>query len=151
MHKKNINKIVSLFIIVGIGLFSFFLNTPSDLTAQETPHLRENSDKIEKAFYKKQSDIQVLGVGVVVKILKDDLKGHKHQRFILRLKSGHTILVAHNIDLAPKIHSLKKGDSVEFYGEYEYNKKGGVVHWTHHDPRKRHINGWLKHQHATYQ
>ena len=31
--------------------------------------------------------------------------------------------MAHNIDLAPKIEDLHKGDIVEFNGEYEYNEK----------------------------
>jgi hypothetical protein len=40
---------------------------------------------------------------------------------------------------------------VEFFGEYEWNAKGGVVHWTHHDPQGLHENGWLKHQGRLYQ
>ena len=35
--------------------------------------------------------------------LPDDNKGTRHQRFILKLSSGQTLLVAHNIDLADKI------------------------------------------------
>ena len=40
---------------------------------------------------------------------------------------------------------------IEFYGEYEWNEKGGVVHWTHRDPRGNHESGWLKHKGSTYQ
>jgi Protein of unknown function (DUF3465) len=61
------------------------------------------------------------------------------------------VLVAHNIDLAPKINRLRTRDTVEFYGEYEWNSKGGVIHWTHHDPGGQHIDGWLKHDSKTYQ
>lgn len=110
-----------------------------------------SNTEISKAYKKHQSDVQVHGVGKVVKLLRDDLKGSKHQRFILKLPSKLTILIAHNIDLAKRINDIKVGDSVEFYGEYEWNKKGGVVHWTHHDPRARHIGGWLKHNGRTYQ
>ena len=67
------------------------------------------------------------------------------------LREAIRILVAHNIDLSPKIEDLKVGDSVEFYGEYEWNNKGGVIHWTHHDPRKKHKDGWLKHKGKIYQ
>ena len=84
-------------------------------------------------------------------ILPDDNDGSRHQRFILRLESGQTVLIAHNIDLAPRIDSLSEGNLVEFYGEYEWNSRGGVVHWTHHDPRGSHVDGWLKHDGQTYQ
>jgi hypothetical protein len=106
---------------------------------------------IKSAFENHQSDVQVKGSGVVIRILSDDNKGSRHQKFILKLSSGQTILIAHNIDLAPRINSISKGDQVQFYGEYEWNKKGGVVHWTHHDPKGHHTGGWLKHNGSTYQ
>lgn len=106
---------------------------------------------IDKAYANKQSNIQVQGVGKVIKVLSDDNKGSRHQRFILKLSSNSTILIAHNIDLAPRIENLKIDDSIEFYGEYEWNKQGGVIHWTHHDPRGKHKDGWLKHNGKIYQ
>jgi hypothetical protein len=106
---------------------------------------------LRDAYDNRQSDIQVQGEGIVTKILADDLDGSRHQRFILRLSSGQTVLVAHNIDLAPRIGGLRTGDSVAFYGEYEWNPKGGVIHWTHHDPGGRHTAGWLKHGGELYQ
>lgn len=105
---------------------------------------------LTNAYKNRQSDLQVQGEGVVTKMLPDDLAGSRHQRFILRLSTGQTLLIAHNIDLAPRISRLSTGDTVEFCGEYEWNSKGGVIHWTHHDPNGRHIGGWLKHQGKTY-
>ncbi|MDA3925846.1 MAG: DUF3465 domain-containing protein [Kiritimatiellae bacterium] len=107
---------------------------------------------LNRAFRNRTSDLQVSGSGRVSKTLSDDTKGSRHQRFILKLDSGQTLLVAHNIDLAPRINSLRVGDTVAFNGEYEWNSKGGVVHWTHHDPPggSRHVGGWLKHKGRTY-
>ena len=106
---------------------------------------------LKQAFENEQSDIQVEGEGTVWKTLPDDNKGTRHQRFILKLSSGQTLLVAHNIDLADKIKGLKKGDKVAFYGEYEWSEQGGVIHWTHRDPSGRHTDGWLKHDGRLYQ
>ena len=94
---------------------------------------------------------QVEGSGTVVRVLSDDNDGSRHQRFILELASGRTLLVAHNIDLAPRIDSIREGDTVSFYGEFQSNPQGGVIHWTHHDPQGRHPGGWLRHEGRTYQ
>ncbi|MGZ5585063.1 MAG: DUF3465 domain-containing protein [Methylobacter sp.] len=102
------------------------------------------------SFTTQKSSSQVSGQGVVIKLLPDDNNGSRHQRFIIKLPSGQTLLIAHNIDLAPKINALREGDSIQFYGEYEWNEKGGVVHWTHRDPKGVHQAGWLEHQGKRY-
>lgn len=110
------------------------------------------SDKaLINAFENQISNIQIGGSGEVTKILSDDTQGIQHQRFIIRLKSGLTLMIAHNIDLAPRVNALKVGDQINFYGEYEWNSMGGVVHWTHHDPNSRHEGGWLNHGGKLYQ
>lgn len=112
---------------------------------------QDADNTLETAFNNRQSHLQVQGEGIVMKILRDDLEGSRHQRFILKLSIGQTLLVSHNIDVAPRINELRTGDTVEFFGEYEWNSKGGVLHWTHHDPSGHHIGGWLKHKGKTYQ
>ncbi|NQZ93075.1 MAG: DUF3465 domain-containing protein [Moritella sp.] len=109
-----------------------------------------NDGVLKRAYQSQQSDIQVKGSGKVTRILPDDNDGSRHQKFILRLKNRQTVLVAHNIDLAPRINKLKVGDFVQFYGEYEWNSRGGVIHWTHKDPRNNHQHGWLKHRGRIY-
>ena len=109
-----------------------------------------DDDPIARAFESGVSDIQVEGEGTVTRLLPDDLNGSRHQRFIVQLASGQTLLVSHNIDLAPRINGLEVGDSVRFNGEYVWNEKGGVIHWTHHDPRGRHVAGWVIHNGKTY-
>ena len=124
----------------------------TDAAQQQIGSGKESAEAVLKqAFENEQSDIQVEGEGTVWKTLPDDNKGTRHQRFILKLSSGQTLLVAHNIDLADKIKGLKKGDKVAFYGEYEWSEQGGVIHWTHHDPSGRHTDGWLKHDGRLYQ
>lgn len=110
-----------------------------------------DDSSIGRAFKTRTSNVKVEGEGVVTRTLKDDLAGSRHQRFVVRLASGQTILIAHNIDIAPRVNGLRKGDSLRFNGEYIWNKDGGMVHWTHHDPEGRHAAGWLKHNGRTYQ
>lgn len=109
-----------------------------------------DDDSIGRAFATRASNIQVEGEGSVSRILPDDVNGPRHQRFILRLASGQTLLISHNIDIAPRIDGLTVGDHVRFNGEYVWNEKGGVVHWTHHDPQGKHVSGWLIHDGKTY-
>lgn len=97
------------------------------------------------------SHAEVQGAGVVMRLLPDDDSGSAHQRFIIRLPSGQTLLIAHNIDLAPAVDNLRVGDTIEYKGEYEWNPNGGVVHWTHHDPAHQHADGWLKHDGHVFQ
>ncbi|MBO6512848.1 MAG: DUF3465 domain-containing protein [Phycisphaerales bacterium] len=83
----------------------------------------------------------------VVKILNDDNEGSRHQRFLLAVdyepSPTDSILVAHNIDLAPRV-PVEEGSVIRIYGQYEWNDRGGVIHWTHHDPRGRHAEGWIE-------
>ncbi|HKR61445.1 MAG TPA: DUF3465 domain-containing protein, partial [Pyrinomonadaceae bacterium] len=110
-----------------------------------------NDSQIDRAFENGASDVQVEGEGVVTRILPDDLDGSRHQRFIVRLASGRTVLISHNIDLAPRVNALREGDRVSFYGEYVWSEEGGKFHWTHHDPRGKHVAGWVKHKGRMYQ
>ncbi len=137
-------------IAIGFALYACFEKNPNLIGSPATQH-SASDQQLASAYNNRQSDIQVRGSGEVINILPDDTNGSQHQKFILELASGQTLLVAHNIDLAPRINTLREGDAIEFYGEYEWNAQGGVLHWTHHDPGGRHENGWLKFEGDTYQ
>jgi len=124
----------------------------SPSTVSQSTQVFSGSDEIlARAFKQRSRNLQVEGQGVVQKVLSDDNDGSRHQRFILALASGQTLLIAHNIDLAPRVVGLRAGDAVSFSGEYEWNPEGGVIHWTHRDPGKRHPAGWIKHNGKVYQ
>ena len=143
-----VKNLLFITVIAGLVYYFYLCEKPSTSQTSNTDKVTKNNvlssddtERIAHAYRSRQSDLQVRASGKVIRILPDDTEGRRHQKFILKLSNNQTVLIAHNIDLAPKIFSLSNGDIVEFYGEYEWNSKGGVVHWTHHDPKNNHIGG----------
>lgn len=142
---------------IGLAYLGYSLNEPS-IQAREASQVETiavdasvSNTALKHAFEQRKSSLLVKGRGQVIKLLPDDQKGSRHQRFIVKVNPQQTVLIAHNIDLAPRIEYLAEGDEVTFSGEYEWNSKGGVVHWTHHDPQGHHPDGWLQHEGQIYQ
>jgi Protein of unknown function (DUF3465) len=108
-------------------------------------------DPVAEAFERRSRNLLITVEGRVDRILSDDHEGSRHQRFILRTFSEHTVLVAHNIDLAPRLEGLKQGERLVLHGEYEWNPQGGVIHWTHHDPDGTHPAGYIERNGRRYQ
>lgn len=102
-----------------------------------------DSTSLQHAIATKAKDVAVEGSGKVVKLLPDDTEGDRHQRLLLDVSAQQTVLIAHNIDVGKRI-AVREGATVSFKGEYVWNDRGGVVHWTHHDPRGKHPDGWVK-------
>ena len=119
-------------------------------SAAPTTATESGAEVVARAFREKTSGLVVEASGTVVRILADDTKGSRHQRFLLRLEDGQTLLFAHNIDLAPRV-PVSTGDTIRFRGQYEWNDRGGVIHWTHGDPGGRRPGGWIRHQDRTYE
>jgi hypothetical protein len=141
---------VKKILLVGAVLAIFYYLNREPAEIRHSPDATRDAPAAD-VFDSRSSGTLVSGKGRVTRVLGDDSLGDRHQRFILELDSGQTILVAHNIDLAPRIEALREGDLVEFSGEYEWNDKGGIVHWTHHDPQGQHPGGWLRHEGRTYE
>lgn len=127
--------------------------SPSDAVAQDAPRPAQSCDDnaLAAAYRNHESRVEACGHGTIAKVLKDDTQGARHQRFIVRLPSGQSVLIAYNFDIAPRIEGLRAGAPIEFTGEYEWNGQGGVVHWTHRDPAGRHPPGWIRYGGRQYQ
>lgn len=146
--KKIVLALIALVVVITIPNMPDGIGTDTGAdtrSAVRTPQLAE------AAINNWRSGSQVSGSGIVQRVLSDDNNGSRHQRFILELSSGRTVLIAHNIDLAPRVMSISDGDQVSFYGQFETNDRGGVIHWTHKDPQGRHVDGWLEHRGKRYQ
>ena len=139
-----VRKWIVVVLLIGMSLLGLDQFTPSRDGRAPPPQSERRGEDITESFNRAADRTQVMGAGIVAKMLNDDDDGSRHQRFVLRLASGQTLLVAHNIDLAPRVAPLDVGDRVAFNGEYIWNQKGGTLHWTHHDPANRHTDGWLE-------
>jgi hypothetical protein len=150
----------AVFVLLAAG---WYYSRPASLRppiAQSAPGPRSGSpvmpqasgeDQAARAFAD-QADGRLITVqGTVDRLLADDRDGSPHQRFVVRTSSGQTLMVAHNIDLAPRLDGLRQGDSVALYGEYVWNNHGGLMHWTHRDPSGRHAAGYIEWQGRRYQ
>ncbi len=97
------------------------------------------------AFAQHRSGVEVDAEGTVTRVLGTRAgKQSPHTGFLVQLQPcGVTVRVEANTDFTG-IVPVRRGDDVVLRGEYEYYAIGGVIHWTHHDPRGRHPGGYVK-------
>jgi hypothetical protein len=67
---------------------------------------------------------------------------HTHEQFDVRRDDGATFRVVDNVSLAPRVPA-RPGDGVTVQGELVHDRGKPLVHWTHHDPRHRHADGFI--------
>ncbi len=150
MQKKS-NKLISIIVLIISAYFANYYvqgSSQSDTTHKEKYTNKRTSNKqLETLITKRQSNEIITIDAQVINILSDDNKGDRHQRMIVK-NGKNTLLLAHNIDIAPRIPA-KKGDFLQIKGEYEWNEKGGVVHWTHRSTSS-HADGWIIHNNKKY-
>lgn len=151
----SIKKLFSILLVLCLTLIFTACRAPNNAQALESPAVTSSEQMdagaIVEAYNAHRNLPQVQGSGIVVKVLKDDTNGLRHQKFLLKVSDNITILIAHNIDLAPRVDNIHEGDIIGFKGEYIYTPKGGTVHWTHKDPRGKHAAGWLEHKAKIYE
>jgi translation initiation factor IF-1 len=108
-----------------------------------TPTQTFPQEEILQAQGEQARHIEVTVTAQVVKLLRDDTEGLPHERFLIGLNNGTTVLVAHDTKMAPRV-PLQAGDVVTIHGEYIWTEKGGVLHWTHHTDTIRHPGGYIE-------
>jgi hypothetical protein len=146
--------LLALLLLAGLGLWSTrrapappagVTNapriSPPPIPANPTPAADPNAALLAAA-QQQRSHAQLFAVGRVTRLLADDNEGSRHQKFLLRATPELTVLVVYNLDLAPRV-PVAVGDSVTVRGEYIWNEKGGLIHWTHKDPAGKHQPGWV--------
>ncbi len=148
--KKKSHKIVSLIALLISAYFAnnYVQENDSPVSYREQTQAKLTSNKqLESLIKKRQSNTIITLEAIVINVLSDDNQGDRHQRLIIK-NGKNTLLLAHNIDIAPRVPVIK-GDRIKVRGEYEWNAKGGVIHWTHRSTNS-HANGWILHKKKKY-
>lgn len=147
-------KLCGLWVILAMGMM---MGSMQHLAAEPAPKVLAVRQKISasdkrlmEAWEQGLSEFKIRCTGVVVRKLPDDLFGSRHQRFILKLATGQTLLVAHNIDLAPRVARLRVRDKLIINGEYIWNEEGGIMHLTHRNPSGSGFHGWIRKNGKSY-
>ena len=142
--------LIAIVIAIAVYRGDSALDSPLEPVSTVSADGDRAASKLQRLFDERRSGVVVEGSGTVAKILPDDTQGSRHQRFILEVGRAQTLLISHNIDLAPRVDDIREGDTIRFRGQYEWNERGGVIHWTHHDPDGRRPGGWIRHHGRAY-
>ena len=97
------------------------------------------------AYADGRSHVEVVADGTVTRTLGvQQGRVSPHEGFLMRLDSACSVIVRVevNADFTGAI-PIQQGQHVLVKGEYEYYPLGGVIHWTHRDPRGRHAGGYV--------
>jgi len=144
LSRNTLRRLLPLIVLVLLALYQYY-GPPSEGQSSAPPGGSEQ--RSAEVAWRAGQWLEL--TGTVQRLLSDDDQGSRHQRFIVSLAEGRTLLIAHNIDLAQRV-PLRQGDSVRLRGRYEPNERGGVVHWTHHDPQGDHSGGWIEYEGTLY-
>lgn len=86
----------------------------------------------------------------IKKMLREEDYREPHQRFLLMLSNGTTVLVANDLQYGTYA-PVQEGNVVRIHGEYIWNERGGVLHWTHKSDEPRHESGYIDFNGMRYQ
>ncbi|MGI9283919.1 MAG: DUF3465 domain-containing protein [Pseudomonadales bacterium] len=138
---------LALAVLIGGALLLRYFEQADNSSPTKAPGIKQSQDGFEtlkQAVAQQRSEVWFAETQFKLrKELEDDNYGDRHQRFLVERAGLPSLLVAHNIDLAPRA-PLSHGMTIYIKGRYEWNEKGGVIHWTHHDPQRREPGGWLR-------
>jgi hypothetical protein len=110
---------------------------------------------VYEAWREERSRVEVTAHGAVARILGErGGPSGPHLGLLLHLSGGEgrglTVRVEDNLDLTGPI-ALREGEAITVRGEYIYDPRGGLIHYTHRDPRGRHEAGYVEVDGRIYQ
>ncbi|WP_376694749.1 DUF3465 domain-containing protein [Wenzhouxiangella sp. EGI_FJ10305] len=109
-----------------------------------------DNERLLNAFEQGRTGVWVSGHGIVAQLIGDEtVSGERHQRMVVNVAGGLDLIVRHSIEQSERV-PVAQGDTVAFQGRYEWNGRGGVLGYTHHDPEQPGDGGWVRYKGTTY-
>lgn len=102
----------------------------------------DDSQLVQAVNNRRQLNFVEGGDLVVTKVLPDDTQGSEHQKWVVRLSSGKTLLAVYNLDMCERV-PLQEGDHIAMGGQFIWTNQGGLLHWLHRDPRGHRPDGYV--------
>lgn len=129
----------SLVVVAVLAIFNYFTKNSSQ---NDKPQNQDVSYYLEN---KKDSYYIEITQAKVVKVLEDDQEDIKHQKWLVRLPSNHTLLAIYNIDYYERV-PIQEGDEISLAGELGHNDQTGkpFIHWLHLDDTGKRPYGYVK-------
>lgn len=154
MAGYSVRNLVVIALLLGAAGWQYFSGSVGSSTTQPTSQTANSSGgasanqaktiaQLRAAANDPNAKFWTVIQGTVIKNLKDDNEGDRHQKFLVQIADDLTLLVSHNIDVASRV-PVREGAPVKIQGEYVWNNRGGVIHWTHHDPKGRKTGGFIE-------
>jgi hypothetical protein len=112
-----------------------------------------NNAQVCSLYASGSSGVEVIAQGTVLGILgMHNGPSGEHEGFFLKLNQECDLMlrVETNVDITGPV-PIQNGETVTVKGQFEDDAEGGVIHWTHHDPRGRHVSGYVEANGKLYQ
>lgn len=116
---------------------------PNDRGEERSPGNEDDSEIVRAVVNRRRVDF-VEGRGmVVIRTLADDTNGLRHQKWVVQLSNGSSMMAVYNLDMCERV-ALKVGDHVAMGGQFVWTNQGALLHWLHYDPRKTRPDGYVE-------
>lgn len=104
---------------------------------------------VQDAYRYHQTGMMAEVTGTVARVLMDDKDDPRHQKFIIRMTNGQSLLILHDQVSGDQV-PVKVDDTVLVRGEYQWTETGGMLRFTQRDYSPRRMHGWIEHQGRRY-
>ncbi|MBC7465045.1 MAG: DUF3465 domain-containing protein [Bdellovibrio sp.] len=146
--KQKIINLISLVLLILV-FWNFFKSKAPTVAEVETKPASELT-AFEKGLDCKCDQSFVITPALkVIKKLKDDNQGIRHQKWLVQSPAGQIILFVHNLELCQPL-DIEKNDMVQLAGEFKWTDKGALIHWAHFDPKKKRPDGYVEFKRRKY-